>query len=41
MYEKLKQYGVNNVMNGSEENEFNSEIKVTRKNTPLQAIGCS
>lgn len=43
MYEKLKQYGVNNVMNGSEKNEFNSEIKVTRKNTPppLQAIGCS
>lgn len=30
MYEKLKQYGVNNVMNGSEKNEFNSEI--TRKN---------
>lgn len=43
MYEKLKQYGVNNVINGSEKNEFNSEIKVTRKNTPppLQAIGCS
>lgn len=34
MYEKLKQYGVNNVINGSEKNEFNSEIKVTRKNAP-------